>query len=251
MCRWAPLEIGQFCRSSGELISPNTLTVQPATMPIPDLADRVLFPPMRSLPADDMSMSTATATATPAVAPAPPHGHCLLAEVQDNMTITKPTLVLNDRDGQSFALIFDGLGRDGLDLAKMGLRKGATAVVRGARQVIPLPRTDPADESLTAKAARRPFIRIAPGEAHTVQAVAAPLEQTVAAAARARQRAEAGDSGRRCDACGATSTTAEGAPAEGAPATARLLKCTGCGQAWYCSKVRSARLPSFLLFFFC
>ncbi|KIH86847.1 zinc finger, mynd-type domain containing protein [Sporothrix brasiliensis 5110] len=187
-------------------------------MPVPDLADRSLFPPFLELPEDGKPSNTESAAVT------------LLAQVKDNMTITKPTLVLTDRDGTGFALVFDGLERDGLDLAKLGLKKGATAVVQGARQTVPVQSGDAA--SLTAKAARRPFLRVAPGQAHTVRAVPAPLDQTVAVASKMRawqERAQQ-EGHQHCEACGAAG--AAGAATQGKT----LLKCTGCSQAWYCDR---------------
>lgn len=191
-------------------------------MTIPDLGDRSLFPAFLDLP-EDAGGATPGSVGVDRV---------LLAQVKDNMTITKPTLVLTDRDGHGFALVFDGYDRDGLDLAKQGLKKGATAVVRGARQTVPEQR---GDESLTAKAARRPFVRVAPGQAHSVQSVPAALDQTIAAAAklRAQQQRARAEGRQHCAACDAPGEVVAAAAA----ATKKLLKCTGCGQAWYCDRV--------------
>ncbi|CAK7245964.1 MAG: hypothetical protein STHCBS139747_007569 [Sporothrix thermara] len=201
---------------------------------IPDLADRSLFPPFLELPEDSHgASSTATSESSAPV---------LLAQIKDNMTITKPTLVLTDRDGHGFALVFDGLDRDGLDLGKLGLKKGATAVVRGARQTVPAPSAaEPgAPETMTAKAARRQFMRIAPGQAHTVQAVPAGLEQTLAIAAalrsqQSRMLAEGCGHCAACDAAGSCGVSGAGVAEDAA--VKRLLRCTGCGQAWYCDRV--------------
>ncbi|CAK7211361.1 hypothetical protein SCUCBS95973_001086 [Sporothrix curviconia] len=212
---------------------------------IPDLGDRSLFPPFLELPEDNgaSSSSSSSSSATPADSNA-----VLLAQIKDNMTITKPTLVLTDRDGHGFALVFDGLDRDGLDLGKLGLKKGATAVVRGARQTVPAARSNEQSaqpETLTAKAARRQFLRIAPGQAHTVQAVPTGLEQTIAIAAtlRAQQTRTLAEGCSHCAACGVSGSpgAAGAAAAAGAAETQglsikKLLRCTGCGQAWYCDR---------------
>ncbi|SPQ20981.1 ccb2df69-2be0-4a46-9755-d8910d770051 [Thermothielavioides terrestris] len=53
------------------------------------------------------------------------------------MTLTKPTLILADRAGTSFALVYTsrpGAGPDAPDLAARGMRRGATVVLRGARR---------------------------------------------------------------------------------------------------------------------
>lgn len=228
-----------------------TLVFPLSAMPIPDLGDRSLFPPFLELPEDHGAAVDGSSVAVGI-------DRVLLAQVKDNMTITKPTLVLTDRDGTGFALIFDGLERDGLDLGKQGLKKGATAVVRSARRVVPVS-TGEGGETLTAKAARRPFLRVAPGQAHTVLAVPTGLDQTVAIAAklRARQQRAQQEGQQHCEACGAAGPVTSGvitadlaSASASAPADAdeavdvdvdtaakKLLKCTGCGQAWYCDRV--------------
>ncbi|KAK0720722.1 hypothetical protein B0H67DRAFT_200772 [Lasiosphaeris hirsuta] len=130
----------------------------------------------------------------------------LLAEIKDDMTITKPTLVCLDRAGSPFALVFDGLERDGLDLKALGLRKGACVVVPRAR------RTPPKDAS------KRGFVSVARGTAAEVRAVPAPLRTVVEVAEGLR--AQGPQPG--CAGCG----SAEGA----------LARCTGCGGVRYCSK---------------
>ncbi|OAA66610.1 Glycoside hydrolase, family 76 [Niveomyces insectorum RCEF 264] len=210
-------------------------------MPIPDLADRTRFPPFLALPEErDSTDSSADADADDNDSP------CLLAQITANMTINKPTLVLADRDGHPFALVFDGLGRDELDLAGRGLKKGATAVVHRARQSVPQGAVadaagsaaairDPSHpESTHRKAAKRPFVRIPAGQAHTVQAVGAPLDRVVPAAAALRRRQQQQQKQARgsgtCDACGALAAQTRRIPTEA------LRKCTGCGQAWYCNR---------------
>ncbi|CAK7201675.1 hypothetical protein SEUCBS139899_004384 [Sporothrix eucalyptigena] len=192
---------------------------------IPDLGDRSLFPPFLELPEDHGASSSSIGSVGV--------DRILLAQVKDNMTITKPTLVLTDRDGHGFALVFDGLDRDGLDLNKLGLKKGATAVVHGARQTVPEQKNT--DETLTAKAARRQFLRVAPGQVHTVQAVPTGLEQTVALAAKLREQQQRtlAEGTYHCEACGVSGTSNT---SELDPAAKKLLKCTGCGHAWYCDR---------------
>ncbi|CAK7213313.1 hypothetical protein SBRCBS47491_001763 [Sporothrix bragantina] len=206
---------------------------------VPDLGDRSLFPPFLELPEDNGTPSSPSLSLSSSA----DSGVVLLAQIKDNMTITKPTLVLTDRDGHGFALVFDGLDRDGLDLGKLGLKKGATAVVRNARQTVPAPRpradeqsADP--ETLTAKAARRQFLRVAPGQAHTVQAVPTGLEQTIAIAAtlRAQQERTLAEGCSHCEACGVS-----GSSAVDDTTAKKLLRCTGCGQAWYCDRACQTR----------
>lgn len=213
-------------------------------MVFPDLADRSLFPPFLELPEDDGTLVKTTGNDAAAASGANPSPAVLLAQVKDNMTITKPTLVLTDRDGTGFALVFDGLERDGLDLGKLGLKKGATAVIRQARRTVPV---QSGDDSLTAKAARRPFMRVAPGQAHTVLAIPTSLEQTVSIAGKLRGRQEQAqqEGHQSCEACGAAgATTAD----DGDSPAKKLLKCTGCGQAWYCDRVGHLSFLFFCLY---
>lgn len=210
---------------------------------IPDLTDRGYFPPFLELPEDD-------GRPAPTTTPGSGSEAILLAQVKDNMTITKPTLVLTDREGTGFALVFDGLERDGLDLGKMGLKKGATAIIRNARRTVPVDNNG--GDSLTAKAARRPFMRVAPGQAHTVLAVPTGVEQTVAIAGklRAQQHMAETEGHERCGACnaaGSVNTATTGTTPQTAP-DKKLLKCTGCGQAWYCDRVGPLRVH-FLIFY--
>lgn len=53
---------------------------------------------------------------------------CLLAQIKENMTITKPTLIVTDRTGVDFALLFE----DSVSLK--GFRKGYTVAVPGAKR---------------------------------------------------------------------------------------------------------------------
>jgi hypothetical protein len=55
---------------------------------------------------------------------------CLLAQIKENMTITKPTLIVTDRTGVDFALLFE----DTINLKDLGFRKGYTLAVPNARR---------------------------------------------------------------------------------------------------------------------
>ena len=180
----------------------------------PDFANAAVFPGFHDLPE-----AAAVSSAPPP--PADVHGAWfLVAQVKDDMTITKPTLVLSDRAGAPFALVFEGLARDDLDLKKAGLRKGATAVVPRAR------RTPPREEG------KRGFVAVEKGRAAEVRAIPAPLERVVELAAAMRARAARGGSG-ECETCG-----------EEGESSAALLRCTGCEEVRYCSKVgRQAHGP--------
>ncbi|AEO63529.1 uncharacterized protein THITE_27976, partial [Thermothielavioides terrestris NRRL 8126] len=115
-------------------------------MPVPDFTSPTIFPPFNALP------FTTTTPSSPSPSPSQPKNHqpppgptheaqaqdyYLLAQITHNMTLTKPTLILADRAGTSFALVYTsrpGAGPDAPDLAARGMRRGATVVLRGARR---------------------------------------------------------------------------------------------------------------------
>lgn len=164
------------------------------TMPTPDFTDPVAFPSYANLP----GMSNPPGATTP---------HYLLAQIGENMTITRPTLVLTDRAGDSFAMMFDGP----IDLASRGLRKGSTAVVPWATRMGPK------------KEGGNGFVTVEPEMFDTVKALPAGLERVFAVGRRMRQGE--GTEG-MCSACGKV----EGGEME-------LRRCTRCGGVRYCGKV--------------
>lgn len=96
----------------------------------------------------------------------------LVAQVKNDMTITKPTLTLRDKTGHEFALVFDGLGRGDLDFRQRGLKKGNVAIVRNAL------RTPPREQGRG-----QGFVVVGKGREDTVSAVPGPLERVVKAIA--------------------------------------------------------------------
>ncbi|KAI0907596.1 hypothetical protein F4823DRAFT_564651 [Ustulina deusta] len=126
---------------------------------------------------------------------------CLLAQIKENMTITKPTLIVTDRTGVDFALLFE----DGISLK--AFRKGHTVAVPGAR------RTDREGEG------KKAVVRVPAGRGAEVKVVPGGLERVLELGV-VLEGAEAMD--QKCAACGKT---------EGA-----FMKCTGCGFAGYCGK---------------
>ncbi|KAK0754691.1 hypothetical protein B0T18DRAFT_443005 [Schizothecium vesticola] len=164
-------------------------------MPTPDFTNTALFPTYDALPE----------TTTPAPDNEQDEDWFLLAQVKDDMTIAKPTLVLLDRTSDPFALIFDGLDPGALDFKALGLRKGCTAVVPRAR------RTPPREEG------KRGFVSVPRGAAATVRAIPAGLERVLAVGERLRAGV-----GEGCEGCGKV---------EGA-----LSRCEGCRGVRYCGK---------------
>ncbi|KAH6840730.1 hypothetical protein B0I37DRAFT_418736 [Chaetomium sp. MPI-CAGE-AT-0009] len=97
-------------------------------MPLPDFTSPTTFPPFTSLPL----------TTTPSSENQ--EEHYLLAQIHQNMTLTKPTLICTDHTNTSFAVVFGSRpasGPDTLDLSRLGYRRGATLVLPGARRTPP------------------------------------------------------------------------------------------------------------------
>ncbi|KAK3359061.1 hypothetical protein B0T25DRAFT_564111 [Lasiosphaeria hispida] len=162
-------------------------------MPLPPFTSLTTFPTFATLP-------------TPQDPDPSEEPWYLLAEIKDDMTITKPTLVCLDLAGSPFALVFDGLERDGLNLKALGFRKGASVVVPRAR------RTPPKDET------KRGFVSVERGRAAEVRAVPGPLRTVLEVAEGLRGQGERPG----CAGCGR--------------AKGGLARCTGCGGVRYCSK---------------
>lgn len=180
-------------------------------MPLPDFTSPSLFPTFETYP---------TSFPSPPSSPT----YYLLGQIKDDMTITKPTLVCSDRSGAPFALVFDGLERDGLDLKKVGLRKGCTAVVPFARKV------PPAEEGT----GKRGFVTVPRERAGEVKAIPGGLERVLVLGERLREREGEGNKERVCEGCGKGG---------------ELLKCTGCVGIRYCSKVSGIATRSEMLLF--
>ncbi|KAI0479848.1 hypothetical protein F4859DRAFT_477536 [Xylaria cf. heliscus] len=125
---------------------------------------------------------------------------CLLAQIKENMTITKPTLIVTDRAGVDFALLFE----DGISLK--GFRKGHTVAIPNAR------RTDREGEG------KKAVVRVPAGRGADVKVIPGNLERVLELGVLL----EVEGLGKKCAACGKT---------EGA-----FMKCTGCGFAAYCGK---------------
>ncbi|KAK4219547.1 N-lysine methyltransferase SMYD2 [Rhypophila decipiens] len=193
----------------------------------PDFTNRNLFPSFNALPAEQEGNGNPTViTTTPTT---------LIAQVKDDMTITKPTLILTDRDAVPFALVFEGYDREeGIKFLKSrNLKKGATVILRNglARKV------SPREDSKSGKAS----LRIPKGREHEVEVINGKMERVFEIVERFR---EAEDFSRqqqqqqekdeeekeraRCDACGKVGGGEDG--------SSGLFKCTGCGVARYCSK---------------
>ncbi|KAI0506285.1 hypothetical protein F5B22DRAFT_454792 [Xylaria bambusicola] len=125
----------------------------------------------------------------------------LLAQIKENMTITKPTLIVTDRKGVDFALLFE----DSISLK--GFRKGHVIFVPGAR------RTDREGEG------KKAVVHVPVGQGADVKVIPGSLERVFELGVVLE-----GQEGmsQRCAACGKM---------EGA-----FMKCTGCSFTAYCGK---------------
>ncbi|KAL2758190.1 hypothetical protein ACRALDRAFT_1061407 [Sodiomyces alcalophilus JCM 7366] len=217
-------------------------------MPLPDFTSTTLFPSFASLPLEsdvppqppssssssskppsyaesNPSPPSSSTPPTPQTAPPPSYSpttttntHFLLAQVKQNMTITKPTLVVTDRQGTDFAITFEDRG---IDLRPV--KAGWTVVVPGATRVAP------------SAEGKRGFVRVPQGRGTGVHYLPASLErvlelgvQLYEAEVEERRAAEGGDAAEpeECVSCGATEGEGGG----------RLMRCTGCKWVRYCNK---------------
>ncbi|KAI0812213.1 hypothetical protein GGR55DRAFT_677805 [Xylaria sp. FL0064] len=125
----------------------------------------------------------------------------LLAQVKENMTITKPTLIVTDRTGVDFALLFED------KMVLKGFRKGYTIAVPRAR------RTDREGDG------KKAVVHVPVGSGADVKVIPGRLERVLELGVVLDGEE---DRVAKCAGCGKT---------EGG-----FMKCTGCGFAAYCGK---------------
>ncbi|KAI1170455.1 hypothetical protein F4777DRAFT_583907 [Nemania sp. FL0916] len=157
------------------------------------------YPAFSELPA--VSTDQSPNAQPPPISPPEATTWWLLAQIKENMTITQPTLIVTDRTGVDFALLFDDHTAN-----LRGFKKGYTLAVPGAR------RTERAGVGKKAvvhvPADRTAEVKVVPGSLERVLELGVVLGS------------EGG--GGKCAACG---------DEEG-----MLMKCTGCAVAAYCGK---------------
>ncbi|KAI8633559.1 hypothetical protein F5Y19DRAFT_414080 [Xylariaceae sp. FL1651] len=164
--------------------------------------DASQFPTFYELPAaSDSSGSKTDAQSSDSL----DGGWCLLAQVKENMTITQPTLIVTDRTGVDFALLF----QDSMSLK--GFRKGYTIAVPRAT------RTEREGEG------KKAIVRVPAGRGSDVTVIPGSLERVFELAVVMGSE----EVSRKCAACGKTEDT--------------LMKCTGCGFTAYCGKACQVR----------
>ncbi|KAI1763807.1 hypothetical protein GGR53DRAFT_466942 [Hypoxylon sp. FL1150] len=211
---------------------------------MPAFTDPHAFPTFQELPSS--TATTTTTTSLPSTPPAPDNTWFLLAQIRENMTITKPTLVVRDRAGLDFAVTFDDGDHRGLPLSSPSsssssspprFRRGHTLVVPRAT------RTDREGEGEGRgnNNKKKAVVRVPAGQSGGVRVIPGGLEQVVEMG-RVVDGMQQGADAKKCAACGEAEGEGEGeGQGEGQGKGKVLMRCTGCGVAAYCSKACQAR----------
>ncbi|OTB10676.1 hypothetical protein K445DRAFT_16458 [Daldinia sp. EC12] len=173
---------------------------------MPIFADPALFPSFHELPSSSTPPS-----------PAPTADWFLLAQIKEDMTITKPTVIVRDRSGADFAVTFEDGDHRGLGQGGIRFRKGHTLVVPRAT------RTDRGE-------GKQAIVRVPSGEGANVRILPAGLDQVFEIGA-VLDGIEGVGKGKKCAACGEEEEGVEH----------QLMRCTGCGVVAYCSKACQVR----------
>jgi len=160
------------------------------------------FPPWTSLPLATEDDVAATSSSSPP-------GQFLVAQITENMTITKPTLILLDREADNLALTFDS---DSFSLK--GWKKGYTVVVPGPRRMA------------SKEEGKKGFVKIPEERCGEARCVPGAMERVVLLAVRGYGMEEGEEvSEKNCGWCKEKEEEGKG------------KKCLGCGWVRYCSKV--------------
>ncbi|KAK0671768.1 hypothetical protein QBC41DRAFT_384281 [Cercophora samala] len=175
-------------------------------MPPPDFTSPTVFQTFNTIPS--------TTTPTP-----PSETYYLLAEIKENLSLTRPTLICSDLSSTSFALTWSDLHASphasDVDFKGLGLKKGNCILLPNAK------RTDSSDEVKQGKVVipgakdeweAQSGLRVIPGKLAKVVEVGQDWEFVI----------EEGEG--KCGNCGK-----EGGEED-------LAKCTGCRGVGYCSK---------------
>lgn len=177
-------------------------------MPPPDFTSPLTFKTFNTIPSTAASPPPSSET------------YYLLAEIKENLSLTRPTLICSDLSSTSFALTWSDLHASphasDVDFKALGLKKGNCVLLPNAK------RTDSSDEVKQGKVVipggkdewqGKSGLRVIPGKLEKVVEVGQDWEFVI----------EEGEG--KCGICGK-----EGREEE-------LAKCTGCRGVGYCSKV--------------
>ncbi|KAI4860476.1 hypothetical protein F4820DRAFT_108254 [Hypoxylon rubiginosum] len=191
---------------------------------MPVFTDPSTFPAFHELPSASSLPSSSSLTSSSSTSP--PADWFLLAQIKENMTITKTTLVVRDRAGADFAVTFDDGDHRGLLGSGNGSGEGAAPRFRKGHTLV-VPRAARTDREGEGKKA---VVRVPAGRSGGVRVVPGSLEQVLELGRVLVGMEEESGLAKKCAACG-------GPEAEGRP----LMRCTGCGAAAYCSKACQVR----------
>lgn len=173
-------------------------------------SDKALFPSFDDLPTALSAEPQPSKESDAAAREDGPGRWFLVGQITENMTITKPTLILRDRNSSAFALTFEGA----VDLK--GWRKGYTLIAENVR------RTEAREEG------KRGFVRVEKGNEGRVRCIPGPMDKVIVLGGELANGASR--EGGECRACGR----------EGGK------KCLGCGWVRFCGKV-SCSLPVMMM----
>ncbi|KXJ87726.1 hypothetical protein Micbo1qcDRAFT_197712 [Microdochium bolleyi] len=176
---------------------------------MPDFTDPRLFPSFYELPPAPASSDSPPSPAGGGDGDESPW--YLLAQVKENMTITQPTLIVTDRTGVDFALLFEDRGKN-----LKSFKKTYTVVIPRAR------RTD------REEVGKKGIVRVEKGDGEGVKVISGRLARVL----ELGKLLDSGALGKRCGSCGKGGGTED----DGATTATTLSRCLGCGIAVYCSK---------------
>ncbi|KAB5572794.1 hypothetical protein GE09DRAFT_684344 [Coniochaeta sp. 2T2.1] len=181
-------------------------------MPVPDFTSPTTFPTFATLPSSSTSSSSSSSSLPP------PGSYFLLAQIKENMTITRPTLICTDLSGQDFALMFVG----SIDFAARGLKKGCTVVVPDAKRA----------ESAK-KEGGQGWVVVEEemfGEVRSLPGGGGDVVRLLGRRVEEEREGETREGEGGCSWCGKEEGEGEGKGR-------RLMNCSRCGEVRYCSKV--------------
>ena len=164
------------CTFLREFMRRDMVSDKPTMSLLARFSDKALFPSFDDLPSA-FPVETQSPEKNHDAGQGRPGTWFLVGQISENMTITKPTLILRDRNSSAFALTFEG----GVDLK--GWKKGHTLVVENAK------RTEGKD-------GKRGFVRVEDGDEGGVRCIPGPMDKVIVLGTGMK-----GDSG-ECRGCG-------------------------------------------------
>ncbi|KAK4191481.1 hypothetical protein QBC35DRAFT_520782 [Podospora australis] len=181
-------------------------------------------PPSTSSSASPLSTSSASSSSPHA---SPEETYYLLAQIKENMSITKPTLILEDLSSSTFALVWEDSPPSSSPnfnefFKARNIKKGNCILIPNAVRSDPPPLTE--QEIQEGKPPKQGCVKLK-GNGDELKVFPGTLEKVVGVG---QHWAEDMADTSRCWECGATER--KGGDDK------KLMNCTGCGGVRYCSK---------------